>query len=194
MEWTLPKVIGHNVRQRRDALGITAAALGEKVGEVFGKPWPRQTVYLMENGDRAMVAAEVAALAKILDVTVADLFTPPAEAESVTVGTLIIPAEELAAPLGGDADMEALAHALRALDRTRGELSSLTGAQQWFLGQAKAALQGKPAPQPPKGEGVMDEAVRFMIASAEDKYAGEHESNLKDLEDVLGGEDDGEGN
>ena len=56
---------------------------------------------MMEAGDRKMIAAEVAALAHILDTTVADLFTPPAEAETVSAGSLMLPAEALAAPVGG---------------------------------------------------------------------------------------------
>lgn len=109
MDSTLPQVIGHNVRQRRDALGITAAALGEKVGQVLGKPWPRQTVYLMEGGERAMIAAEVAALAHVLGTTPAQLFTPPIDVAIVQVGNLAIDSESLTATGLESMDATALA-------------------------------------------------------------------------------------
>jgi len=36
---------------------------GRRIGEYFGKPWPRQTVYMMEQGKRRLAAEEVVAIA-----------------------------------------------------------------------------------------------------------------------------------
>ena len=88
--WTMPRVIGHNAKSRREELKLTAATVGEQVGQLFGKPWPRQTVYMMESGDQAMIAAEIAALAHVLQTTPANLLTPPIEAKVVSVGDLIV--------------------------------------------------------------------------------------------------------
>lgn len=72
---------------------MTAAVLGERLGSAVskdGKPWPRQTVYMMESGDRAMVAVEVAAVAEILGMSLADLFAVPDDAGAVQAGSLEI--------------------------------------------------------------------------------------------------------
>ncbi len=91
-EWTPAEVIGDNVKNRREALGLTAAAVGEKIGELTGKAWPRQTVYQVESGNRAMVADEVVALAHVLNTTVPQLFIPPARVEEVHIGGVEGPA------------------------------------------------------------------------------------------------------
>lgn len=189
MTWTPQRVIGHNIKARREALGMTAAALGEKIGKVFGKggkAWPRQTVSLMESGERSMVAAEVAALAQILDLRVADLFTPPAEAETVTAGTMAIPSEQLTAPIEGDADTVALSDDLRALDRTRAEILVAVRAQEELLGNARAALRGE---RPVKVDG--DSAVeRYMTATR--AAANRYYEDKGPLRFGPMGEDDGE--
>ncbi|HCG56404.1 MAG TPA: XRE family transcriptional regulator [Brevibacterium sp.] len=184
----MPRVIGHNVRARRDALGITAATLGQRVGDALGKPWPRQTIYLMESGERAMIAAEVAVLTQILDTTVADLFTPPAEVETVTAGSLTIPAENLSAPVGGDADAAALADDLRALDRSRGEILAAVRAQEELLGNARSALRGDELAEPDTASAV----GRYMNATraAANRF---YEDKGPVKFGPMGGEDDGEG-
>jgi len=95
MNWSVTKVIGQNVRARRDELGMTAASLGESIGEIFDKPWPRQTVYMMENGERAMTANDLVAVAHVLQTTPAQLLAPPIEAKVVHVGNLMVGREML---------------------------------------------------------------------------------------------------
>ncbi|WP_417373440.1 hypothetical protein [Glutamicibacter protophormiae] len=93
MKLTITEIIGRNVRARRQDLGMTAAVLGERLGSAVskdGKPWPRQTVYMMESGDRAMVAAEVAAVAEILEMPLMALFAVPDDAGAVQAGSLEI--------------------------------------------------------------------------------------------------------
>ena len=90
MQWTMPQVIGHNVKTRREALGMTAKSLGAEVGEVFGKAWPPQTVYMLEAGDRAMIAQELVAVAHVLQTTPANLLVPPLDVKSVVAGNLVV--------------------------------------------------------------------------------------------------------
>lgn len=170
MNWTMPQVIGHNVKAKREAMGMTAAALGEKIGEVFGKPWPRQTVYMMESGDRAMVAQEVVALSQLLDMPLMQLFTPPADVEAITAGALSVPAESLLAQPTDDEHMMRLAQTLRALDQTRGKLFTLSQQQYVLLADAKNALLGKPPMERPQGDGLMDGVVNHIIQGADEHY------------------------
>lgn len=187
MDWTPQKVIGHNVRTRRDEQGITAAHLGEKIGEVLGKAWPRQTVYMMEAGERSMIAAEVVVLAHILDTSVADLFAPPAEAESVTVGNLEIPADNLMPPIGDDADLEALSHDLRALARARETIGGALDAQWIILDRARTSLRGEAEAEPPQGDKPWEVAVRGQMKAADRYYEDKGPLRFGPM-----GEDDGE--
>ncbi|MGO1263825.1 helix-turn-helix transcriptional regulator [Brevibacterium aurantiacum] len=185
--WTMTQVIGHNVKTRRETQQMTAKNLGVTAGGIFGKAWPPQTVYMMEAGDRKMIAAEVAALAHILDTTVADLFTPPAEAETVSAGSLMLPAEALAAPVGGDADTAALADDLRALDRSRAEILTAVRAQEELLGNARTALRGDDLAEV-DGETAVGRYMNASRAAANRFY---EDKGLKF--GPMGGEDDGEG-
>lgn len=187
MDWTPQKVIGHNVRARRDERGITAANLGEKIGDALGKAWPRQTVYMMEAGERSMIAVEVVVLAQILDLRVADLFTPPAEAETVTAGTMAIPSEQLMAPVEGDADTVALSDDLRALDRARAEILAAVRAQEELLGNARAALRGE-EPAKVDGDSVVERYMTATRAAANRYYEDHGPVKFGPM-----GEDDGEG-
>lgn len=100
MAWTMPQVIGRNIKERRESLGMTAKSLGEKMGAAFPKTgtnetkiikaWPTSAVYMMEAGDRSMIADEVAALSQILDMSLVQMFTPPMEAKKVQAGDISI--------------------------------------------------------------------------------------------------------
>ena len=92
---TMTQVIGQNVKARREAAGMTAKQLGEELGKLFPKvkdgktvvkPWPTSAIYMMEAGDRSMIADEVLALASILETTPAQLVTPPIEVRAVQLG------------------------------------------------------------------------------------------------------------
>lgn len=139
-ELTVAQLIGQNIRQRRDHLGMTAAELGAKVGEAFGKSWPRQTVYLMESGERAMVAAEVAVLAVVLGVPVAKLFEPPGVADTVLAGSAVIPRETLSA--SGSPELDAVASTMRDLEQTNFELVNLADEQSKLIRDARNGLSG----------------------------------------------------
>lgn len=187
--WTMPKVIGHNVRKRRDELGITAAALGEQVGNVFGKIWPRQTVYMMEAGDRSMIASEVAALAHILTTTPAALLTPPLEAERVTVGTLDIDRSALILDKQEDSPAETVLQFLRGLQRSQAATSQIVQDQGWLLLEAENALRGHAAFTDPGTPGPSGDLHRANYKRAMQWL----DAPLSSLDQVLEGDDDGRG-
>ena len=74
--WTVPQVIGQNMRSRRDNLGMTQAQLGERLGNWLGAPWTRQQVFMAEKGGRAFTASEIVALSMALDTLPGVLFDP----------------------------------------------------------------------------------------------------------------------
>lgn len=78
----IPKYVGARVRMIREGRNLTQAALGEAVAAYGAGPWPRQTVFLLEQGRRAFSAADVYALAAALGVEVAALF-PASTGEAV---------------------------------------------------------------------------------------------------------------
>ena len=69
-------MVGRRVREIRERKGMTQEDLGQAIGELLGKPWPRQTVSSAEAGRRAFTAVELVAIASALDVYVGHLFTP----------------------------------------------------------------------------------------------------------------------
>ena len=170
MEWTPARVIGHNVREVRERRGMSAAALGQEVGQHFGKPWPRQTVHLIERGERAMVAAEVAALAEILNVTVIDLFSPPPGVGHVMAGTLPVAGHRLAAPPAADADVEMLATTFEGVEEVSRRLFGDLRLLARITDDARAALRGEEIDQPPQGQGFGDALARVDMEDVDRIY------------------------
>jgi len=78
--WTMPRVIGHNVRIRRERLGLSQAELGQQIGHYTGSPWTRQQVFNAEKGGRSFTATEVAGVSLATGLVPALLFQPPPEA------------------------------------------------------------------------------------------------------------------
>ncbi len=70
--------VGQRIRDRRDELGLTQDEFGRRLGRWLGKPWSRSTVSVAENGKRAFTAAELVAIAHVLDTGPAYLLAPPA--------------------------------------------------------------------------------------------------------------------
>lgn len=169
-EWTPARVIGANVKAARERRGTSAAALGAEIGKYLGKAWPRQTVYLVESGERAMVAAEVVVLAEVLDLRVADLFAPPAGVTEVAAGTLRVPASRLAVPTGEDTDWETLADIFEAVGEVRGGLYRDVMALWQIVDDARAAIRGEDLPEAPRGGGVRDTMARSVMEEVDDIY------------------------
>lgn len=200
-EWTPARVIGANVKAARERRGMSAAALGAEVGKYLGKAWPRQTVYLVESGERAMVAAEVVTLADVLDLRVADLYAPPPGVTAVSAGALQVPAVRLAVPTGADPEVEALADVFQAVEEVRTRLHRDVMAL-WQIGDdARAALRGEAMPERPTGDRAKDVLAAMVMDEVDDIYQAVRArrgvpTHLQPMEDVLdldGNADDGEG-
>jgi transcriptional regulator with XRE-family HTH domain len=78
--------VGQRVRARRDELGMTQEEFGRRVGQLLGRPWSRSTVSVAEKGDRAWAAADLVAVAIVLQATVGELFRPPSGETAVSLG------------------------------------------------------------------------------------------------------------
>jgi transcriptional regulator with XRE-family HTH domain len=161
---TVAQVVGQNVRRRRSQLGMTAAALGVRVGSAFGKMWPRQTVYLMESGERAMVAAEVAVIAKVLEVPVSKLFEP-ITSDPIIAGSMVIPPETLA-PASAP-ELDAVANSLRELEQTNAELVNLADEQSRLVRDARNAFYG------------ISKRTRELIEEREAEAAGDWHAQMQ---------------
>jgi hypothetical protein len=127
---------------------MTAEELGEKVGKIFGKPWPRQTVYLLEQGERRLAAEEVVAIASVLDASVADLFTPPADVERVKVGRRTVPREQLLTGQRPGEPVYEIDRHVQALFRSMKDLDRLVEAQRFVMANIENAARGKPPIEP----------------------------------------------
>ena len=73
------EVVGWQVRERREALGLTQEQFGRQLALYLPRPWSRQAVSAAEKGERSFGAAELVALAAVLHATVGDLLRPPVQ-------------------------------------------------------------------------------------------------------------------
>lgn len=80
----IEEIVGRNVREAREAAGLTQEELGKQIENLLGREWPRQTVSIAEKGGRSFTASELLALSLVTRVSVAGLFTPPVQAREVT--------------------------------------------------------------------------------------------------------------
>jgi transcriptional regulator with XRE-family HTH domain len=68
------EAIGRQIARLRAQRQLSLADLGEALGRYLGKPWSRQAVHQAERGQRSFAAAELTALALVLDTSVQALF------------------------------------------------------------------------------------------------------------------------
>ena len=68
------EAVGQQVARLRAQRQMSLADLGEALGRYLGRPWSRQAVHQAERGQRAFTAAELTALALVLDTSVPALF------------------------------------------------------------------------------------------------------------------------
>lgn len=78
-------VIGRWITEGREQTGMTQTQLGNRLGELLGKPWPRQAISAAEKGRRAFPAAELVAFAVALGCNVENLLEPPIDVQEVTL-------------------------------------------------------------------------------------------------------------
>jgi len=86
------EAIGRQIAHRRAQRQLSLADLGEALGRYLGKPWSRQAVHQAERGQRSFTAAELTALALVLDTSIQALFR--AEGNHVELPGRAIPSEE----------------------------------------------------------------------------------------------------
>lgn len=73
---SLERRVAENVRRLRKERGWTQSELGQRLG-TFGFPMQQTTVTKLEAGERPIRLDEVLALARLFDVKVEDLYSPP---------------------------------------------------------------------------------------------------------------------
>lgn len=101
----LEEVIGGHIADLRSHKEMSQAELGEALGEYLEKPWSRQAIHSAEKGKRAFTAAELVALALVLEAELPDLLEPPLQRrhEDVELPRGGIPAKKLAAIVAPEA-------------------------------------------------------------------------------------------
>lgn len=114
------EVVGWQIHERREGLGLTQEQLGRHLAMYLGRPWSRQAVSAAEKGDRSFGAAELVALATVLHTTVSDLLRPPLQESSVELGgAAAVPKDLLfdviASRLPEDLNFDAIQHTLTLL-------------------------------------------------------------------------------
>jgi transcriptional regulator with XRE-family HTH domain len=86
------EAIGRQIAHLRAQRQLSQADLGEALGRYLGKPWSRQAVHQAERGQRSFSAAELTALALVLDTSVQALFR--AEDDHIELPGRSIPPQE----------------------------------------------------------------------------------------------------
>ena len=66
--------IGKQIAHFRETRQMSLTQLGEALGQYLDRPWSRQAVHQAERGRRAFTAAEMAALALVLETSIPALF------------------------------------------------------------------------------------------------------------------------
>lgn len=69
-------MVGRRIAELRQRRQLSQAELGKSVGVVTGREWHRQTVSVIEKGERGVTGADLIALARVFGVTVARLLLP----------------------------------------------------------------------------------------------------------------------
>lgn len=137
MSWDMSRVVGHNARARRVEIGMDVATFGARMEEALGKPWKRQTVSAMENGDRAMTANDLVAIAHVLEKTPAMLLVPPLEADDIQVGNLKL---EHRALMSGSLEGEFAGLLIQLMDEVRDAYTAVGVAQRQLEGSVRLPL------------------------------------------------------
>jgi transcriptional regulator with XRE-family HTH domain len=86
------EAIGRQVSRLRAQRQLSLTDLGEALGQYLDKPWSRQAVHQAERGQRSFTAAELTALALVLDTSVPTLFR--ADDESIELPRRTVSAQE----------------------------------------------------------------------------------------------------
>jgi transcriptional regulator with XRE-family HTH domain len=137
------EAVGQQVARLRAQRRLSLADLGEALGGYLGKPWSRQAVHQAERGQRAFTAAELTALALVLDTSVPALFR--AGDAPIELPAQVVPAQEYRGLLlnrDRDVPLDGLEELIVALNDMRGVLDRPALARLTRI--ARAAEQESP--------------------------------------------------
>ena len=110
------EAVGRQIARLRAQRGLSLTDLGEALGDYLDKPWSRQAVHQAERGRRSFTAAELTALALVLDTSVPALFR--AEDQRIDLPRRTVSAEEYRGILlnrEGDAPLDGVEEMIVAL-------------------------------------------------------------------------------
>lgn len=110
------EAVGRQIARLRAQRGLSLTELGESLGGYLDKPWSRQAVHQAERGRRAFTAAELTALALVLDTSVPALFRT--EDQRIDLPGRVVSAEEYRGILlnrEGDAPLDGVEEMIVAL-------------------------------------------------------------------------------
>ena len=176
---TVEEYIGLRIRERREELGMGAVEFGSRLGELLGKPWPRQAVSAAELGKRSLAAAEMVAISHVLRTTVSQLFTPPAEVGEITMPSgATFPAHMVFAGAGTPREdwnlaeiWEAIGHLKTSTAQSRDlaqDIEALITQRIAGGGAARLPLYDSglsPTPQHPNQEDTLPSVVTAIVTS-----------------------------
>ncbi|MGO1054527.1 helix-turn-helix domain-containing protein [Crossiella sp. CA198] len=171
----IEKIIGERVRDAREASGLTQVQLGQKLGDLLGKPWSRQAVSSAEQGGRLWTAAELIAVAHVLETTVTRLLTPSAFVQKIELpsGALLDRSRLTAVaypPVSEAASFEQLRTQLRNLAHALATMQKHQGAALAALDLANQAVDNAE-----QVSALVAELGPTLVASME--YASDKESD-----------------
>ena len=116
--------VGKQIARFRETRQMSLTQLGEAMGKYLDKPWSRQAVHQAERGRRAFTAAEMAALALVLETSIPALFLT--DAAEIELPGAAVSAEDYRGILlyaGEDAPLDGIEELLVALSDIRQILS-----------------------------------------------------------------------
>lgn len=145
---SLQEHIGANVKAFRGK--TSPSELGAALELWLGKPWTRQAVWEAENGKRAFTAAELLALAAVLNVTLPQLFESADDLDLPSGGTMpatLIDALVLGTNKERDQTVRLLRSA-RALKRAHEDLGASVLGLGLEVRELESAIHGAPRVDP----------------------------------------------
>jgi transcriptional regulator with XRE-family HTH domain len=142
------EAIGRQIARLRAQRELSLAELGEALGQYLGRPWSRQAVHQAERGQRSFAAAELTALALVLDTSVQALFR--AEDDQVELPGRAISPEEYRGTLlnrENDSPLDGLEELISALHDIGEILERPVLARMARIARAAEEVTGPPPSQ-----------------------------------------------
>ncbi len=154
------EAIGRQIAHLRTQRRLSLTDLGEALGQYLERPWSRQAVHQAERGQRSFTAAELTALALVLDTSVPGLFR--AENEQIELPRRAVAPEEYRAVLLSretDAPLDGVEELIVAVHDIGEILSRPALARLARIGRAAEQVAGSGRPERPEQAGRALEGV-----------------------------------